>query len=885
MQDENAQMERADMLIDNVTRKVLDNGMTVLVREDHSAPVATVNVWVKTGYFNETDERTGISHMLEHMFFKGTPSRPTGRIQEEVKSVGGYWNAGTIYDHTNYYIVVPAGELDRALDIEADCLINSTFDAAELEKEHEVVIQEILRKYDNPRPMTWEKMLELLFRRHHLGRWRMGTPEQVRAMDRDAMLRYYTDNYRPGNIVLVVAGDVDTGAVLERIDELFGAMPRGEIRRVSSPPEPPVDGLRYRQETADITQSYLAVGFHAPPACHVDEAAAEVLARILGEGRSSRLYRRLKERGKLVNSISAGYHSLPDVGVFFIDAGLESGDMAEARKEIFSVIEKLISNGPGEAELQKVKTVAEYEFLAGMSTVSGQANMLAGFESLGGYEKLEEHLERLRAVTAADVRRVAGELLSVGRAAVQEYRPSGEGYGTTADTLSAELVAALGPEEPARDDSAADAYAVRQGNIIIKDRADTPARASVLSNGVKVIVRERHRLPLAAGGLYFEGGRMFETPGNAGITSLAAATALKGTESRGLERLQDEIAGLGSRLAARAAPDFTAFFLSGLSRNFLLAWDLLADIVINPAFPQAEFEKEKKTQLAAIIRNRDSMYYYPMMLARRAAYGDFPYGLPPSGYEEPVKELALGDAREHFERVATTGNAVAVVVGDVDTEQVLEALEEKLAGLRTPPDGPETPAFDGFRTEWKTEERQKAQSAQAFAFPAVPAVSDDIYALDVLRNIASGMGGRLYDQVREKNNLAYTVNASLELHRHAGLLMNYAATSPENEEKARELMIAEWQKLAAGDFTEDEFNNAVRFTLGIHRISLQTNADYRNRYARYSFLGRELDYIEKYPERIAALAPGDVRAAAQKYIPGADGGLALGAVRATAGSP
>lgn len=864
--------------MDNVTKRVLDNGMTVLVREDHAAPVATVNVWVRAGYFNEPDEWTGISHMLEHMFFKGTPTRPVGKIQDEVKSYGGYWNAGTIYDHTNYYIVLPSSEITRALDIEADALLNSTFDQAELDKEQEVVVQEVLRKYDRPDAMVWERMMDLAYEEHHIGRWRMGSPEQVRAMDRDVIIDYYTNNYRPENIVLVVVGDVETEAVMADVERLFGSMPKGELKRTVSPAEPAQGGLRYRQETSDITQAYLAAGFHAPPALHEDECAVDVLAYLLGDGKSSRLYREIKERAKLVNAISTGYYSLEGVGTFYIEAELPTENMRAVEEAIFVEIERVKRRPPSEAEMEKIKSTIEYGFLSSMEEVSGQANRLAAFEALGGYELINEYLEKLRAVTAEDVRRVAAKYLDVENCTMQEYRPEGKGDGTEAEQLEKYIGEAIEKTGFGAPESGG-ARVGTDGDSGTRSKEDGPVDERKLSNGIRVIVRERPRLPLVSMGVYFEGGRLWDSPGTAGLTKLTLRSSLKGTGNRTAEQIQDELAALGARAATGAPPDYSSYRMSVLSRNFPVALDVLADVIINPAFPEDEIEKERETQIAEIKRNMDSMYYYPRLLARRAAYGEHPYGLPANGYEGSVGALDRERILERHRELIRAEGALIVVVGDVDGGSLMELLEEKFGGIPAGAEAAPPLAFGPeILAETEVVERKKSQSAQAFAFAAAPAESEDTVALNVLRNIASGMGGRLYDEVREKNNLAYTVFASLELNRYGGVIMNYAATSPENEEKARAMMLDEWKKMAGGDVSAEEFENARRYTVGIHQILLQANSDLRDQYARNHFMGRGLDYIEKFPEMVGAVTLERVREAAAAYA--APGGFGLGVVRA-----
>ncbi|HKJ92347.1 MAG TPA: pitrilysin family protein, partial [Longimicrobiales bacterium] len=214
---------------------VLDNGLTVVVREDHSAPVVAIVTYVKAGYFHEPDRLVGISHVLEHMYFKGTERRGPGDIARETKAAGGYLNAGTIYDHTSYYTVLPADALERGLEVQADALRNPRMDGDELARELEVIIQEVKRKLDNPGALAAESMYALLFDAHRMRRWRMGTEDQLRGYTRDDVLEFYRAHYRPDNIVLCVAGDVRHAEVLRLVESRYGDMP---ARRGGTEPPP-----------------------------------------------------------------------------------------------------------------------------------------------------------------------------------------------------------------------------------------------------------------------------------------------------------------------------------------------------------------------------------------------------------------------------------------------------------------------------------------------------------------------------------------------------------------------------------------------------------------------------------------------------------------------
>src|SRR3954469_2690309 len=263
-----------------IRRKVLPNGLTVLVRQDRSAPVVAIVTYVSAGYFDETDDVVGIAHVLEHMFFKGTPSRAVGEIARQTKAAGGYLNAATIYDHTSYYAVLPASGFVQGLDVQFDAFANSLIDAEELGRELEVIIQEAKRKADNPGAVATETLYELLHDRHRIRRWRIGREPGLRALTREQLVGFYRNFYHPGNTVLSIVGDVDPDAVMREVTRRYGALPAGEPTHAPGPDEEGPPGFRYREWTGDIGQAQVAIGWRTPATLDDATPGLDLLATI-----------------------------------------------------------------------------------------------------------------------------------------------------------------------------------------------------------------------------------------------------------------------------------------------------------------------------------------------------------------------------------------------------------------------------------------------------------------------------------------------------------------------------------------------------------------------------------------------------------------------------
>lgn len=405
----------------DVTRATLPNGLRVLVREDHAAPVVAIFTDVRAGYFDEPDKWLGISHVLEHMCFKGTPRRGPGMMAQETKSAGGYLNASTIYDHTSYYSVLPSSSLAAGIDLQSDALINSIIDEEELRKELLVIIQEANRKLDNPAAVARETLHELMFDRHRMRRWRIGREEQLRTFTRADVAGFCQQFYGSDAIILVVAGDVNTAHVLDLLNEKYGCLLPGGLRD-RGPREPLKHELRYRELSGDVVQTRIEMGWHTVPPLHEDTAYLNLLAIILGQGRASRLYRAIRDAG-LASSIGAHNYTPTELGVFGISAEADPADARGCIMRTCEVIEELPSGALSEGDLQRAQNIVEARLLRGLETMEGQASFLAEWEGLGDWRLGLAYLQRVTSAARADIERVTKQYLAVDAAAILTYRP------------------------------------------------------------------------------------------------------------------------------------------------------------------------------------------------------------------------------------------------------------------------------------------------------------------------------------------------------------------------------------------------------------------------------------------------------------------------------
>jgi len=804
-----------------VVRTRLANGLTVLIRRDRSAPVVAIVTYVNAGYFDETDEMVGIAHVLEHMYFKGTPSRGVGEIAKQTKAVGGYLNAATIYDHTSYYTVLPASGFAHGLDVQADAYARSLIDADELARELEVIIQEAKRKADSPGAVANETLYELLHDRHRIRRWRIGRETGLRELTRDQLVYFYRNFYHPGNTVLSIAGDVDPDEALAEVQRLYGSLPSGEPMRHPGPIEEGVSGFRYREWTGDIGQTQLAIGWRTPGTTHPDTPSLDLLSAILGSGRASRLYRSVRER-RLASSITAYNYTPTEIGVFVIQAETPPASTADAARAVWDQVRAMRDGDIGDLEIERAKRVYESQWVRRLEDMEGQANYLAEWEALGDWRMGDRYLERLLTTTRDDLVAVANRYLGADNTGVIVYRPeSSAEVAADADAMRALLDTEPGPEPlPAAVPYAAHAPPAGQGATF--EREEAGVRVYRTANDVPVLVRIKPEAPLLHAGVYMIGGASQEAPDLAGLTMLMARTSVKGTASRTALQIAEEGEMLGGSVSASAGSESLGWSISVPRQFATSAIELLADVVQHPTFDARALETERSIAIADVIALRDDMYRFPMRLANKAAFDGHPYGIPAAGAEESLARIGADDVKRWHREHALVSPAMIALVGDGDPDELADLAARAFGDLR--PRAPQPLAEPVWPRSVTTlvETRERAQTALVLMFPGPARGDDERYAAAMISSVASGLGGRFFDELRDKRSLCYTVHAFASDRRLAGTFAAYIATSPAQEDAAREGLLAEFRRLRDEPVTAEELRRAQTYAIGSHAIRQQS---------------------------------------------------------------
>jgi zinc protease len=664
-----------------VHRAVLSNGLTVIVRRDTSAPVVAINTYVKAGYFDETDDVVGIAHVLEHMFFKGTDRRGVGEISKQTKAAGGYLNAHTIYDHTSYYTVLPASSFRAGLEIQFDAYANSMIAADELAKELEVIIQEAKRKADNPSAVATETLFEVLHDKHRMRRWRIGREAGLRRLDRDAMVHFYRNFYRPGTTILSIVGDLDPDDVMRDVGGLYGRLPAGEPVRYPGPNEDESVGFRYRELSGDVAQAQLAMGWRTPSTLHPDTPALELAAAVLGAGRASRLYRSVRER-QLASSISAYNYTPTELGVFVVHAEAQSDTVSDAARGAWHQIRAIRDEGVDLHELERARRLLESRWIRRLETMEGQASHLAEWESLGDWTLSDQFLERLLTTTPEQVADAVRKYLTPNRAGVVIYRPA-SAPPVAADAK--QMFALLAEPKPApllsSPPRAAFAGPATLGMPSLEIE-EGGARVYRTPGGVPIMVKRKPGALVAHLGVYALGGARDESAERSGITTLLSRTALKGTTRRTATQIAEDAELLGGSVGSTVASEYFGWSISVPTKNASAALELLADVVQNATIPEDALETERSVALSDVATLRDDMFRYPLRLAMAAAFGDHPYGRSALGSEMSLPTISAADVREWHRSHTLNAPTVIVLVGDFDGAEAAADVSRHFTRLR-----------------------------------------------------------------------------------------------------------------------------------------------------------------------------------------------------------
>lgn len=815
----------------------LPNGLEVIIREDHAHPLVSVQVWIKAGSLQEEQHTgAGIAHCVEHMLFKGTAKRDAAQISQGIQALGGYVNAYTSFNRTVYWIDGLAEHAEGYLDILADMVRHSKLDADELAREMDVIRREMAMGNDDPGDTIQHLIQATAFRQHPLRHPIIGHREVFDQITRADVHGFVQRNYVPNNAFIVIAGDVDTKSTLDAVTRLFGDWKRRAFDPALLPDEPRQQGTRYAAKnfTTDLTR--VALGWQIPGESHPDKPALDVLAFLLGSGRSSRLYQDLREKKALAHWVYAGAWCAAECGLFTVEAECNPADTAKLREGMSEVIERMRKSGPGRAELEKAVRATLSAQMRTLTTVKGQAGSIGnGWLLAGSLDYPGQFLAAVSALTPDAIRDAARRYLVPDCASTVLVGPDVESTKTIATGT---------------------------------DSARAAIQSFKLKNGLTLLVGENPRLPLVSMRANFLAGVPAETDLTAGVTQISAQMMLKGTKKRAASDIASELENRGGQLSCSA--DAHRFVLGAdvMRGDETSALDLLADLILNPALPQASLPDVKKRQIASIIEEKEDPLTVAMRKARREIFAGQPFHRTALGTEETVANLKLGDCRDMIRASLTTHNGVISVFGDVKAAEVRKQVEKAFLKL---PKGPRhsthsrTYHASAKPNAW-TEHLDKEQAVIVIGFRTVGLEDPEVHALNLIDEACSDMGSRLFNRIREELGLAYYVGAQNFAAMGAGAFYFYVGTDPKKAKLAEKELMAQINDLAANGLHADEIDRARVTWRSSWLRAQQGNPGMADTLAWNELNGLGWDHFQKLPGIMSDVSSKEVQRVAAKYF-------------------
>lgn len=643
---------------------VLKNGLRLIVHEDHKAPIVAINVWYHVGSKNEKEGKTGFAHLFEHLMFNGSENFDDDYFQALERIGATDLNGTTNEDRTNYFQNVPKNALDLALWMESDRMghLLGAVTQAKLDEQRGVVQNEKRQGQNQPYAIAWDLITEATYPKGHPYSWSViGSMEDLNAASLEDVHEWFKNYYGAANAVLVIAGDVNTEEVKQKVEKYFGDIPSGPPVAKHEVWIAKMTGTKRQTAQDRVPQSRLFKVWNVPESGTREEALLGLASSILSSGKTSRLYKKLVYEKQIATSASAYSWSNEIGGQFTVDAMVAPGkNLAEVEKLIDEELQKFLKEGPTQKELDRVRTQYFAGFVRGVERIGGfggKSDRLAQNEVYNGSpDAYKTYMKYVEEATIADIKKVVNDWLSDG-VYILEIHPFPE-YSTVASDVDRKKLPEIG-ETP--------------------DASFPKFEKAKLSNGLNVMLANRKTIPVVSFSLMINAGYSADQFAIPGTASLTANMLDEGTKKMNALQISDEMQNLGTYIGSSAGLDYNYLTLNSLKSNLDKSLSLWSEILLTPSFPQDELDKLKKQQIAGIKREKVQPTQMAYRVLPKLFFGEgHAYSLPltGSGFEESVEKISREDLIKYHQTWYKPNNATLVIVGDVTLSEILPKIEK-----------------------------------------------------------------------------------------------------------------------------------------------------------------------------------------------------------------
>ncbi len=818
--------------------KTLENGLRIIVKEDHRNPIVVFSAFVDVGAASEGGYLgSGISHLLEHMLFKGTEKYLPGAIEDILHKYGGNIAGFTSYDYTGFRITILKEHMDVGLDVLKEMLISPAFDAEELKKEMRVIEREMDLNLDDPARRISRLTFSNAYIRHPYRVPVIGYKQNFKRLVREDLIRFFRSNYTPEKIIVAVVGDLDKDETLGKIKNLFGEIERGENVFPALPEEPHQLAENYIEEKQDIDGAYLNIAFHSTGLLDRDLYALDLLSFILGQGESSILNEAMRMKKQLVLAVTAYNYPPKYPGLFIISSVLKEENVKEALEGIIKEVDIIKEKGVREKDLVKAKNNFLSGYIYQKETIESQANDLVIGELLTGNPHFfESYIERIKSVTLDELQQVAKKYLTRENMTIVVLSKSGNAL---------EFISKKALQKQERE---------------IKKRT--------LKNNLPVLIAENPSLPILSISLVFKGGVRFETEGDNGISKITGLLFMDGTDSMRREEIAWLYESKGMSVSAYSANNSLGISINCLKEHAEVALKLISELCINPAIPEDELEREKR-ELVSIIQMQDNQIFnHGHRLLKKLLYKKHPYRFQTIGTRDSVERIGQDDVLVFHKSILSADNMVLGISGDCDAGKIKTLVEKYFSNVpleksRVKHPGKE-PAIEKVRE--LLVKTGKEQSLVLLGFPATDIYSKDRYAVEIMVDVLASESGILFNKVREESGLSYTQGAFQVIGIDPGYIAIYVATSKENIDKVKDIVFKEVDSFVKNGTSDEELEKSKNHLKAMRQIAMQTNASFIFAASLDELYGLGYDDYKNYNKNIDSVTKQDVKRVAKQFL-------------------
>jgi len=825
----------------------LNSGLTLLVKEIDFSPVVSCRVTIKAGsIFEGKYLGCGISHYLEHIISGGsTELRSETDNNKILKEIGNASNASTSYDHTTFFIDTTTQHWEKAVNLLYSYIAKCKFDESEVQREKNVILQELRMKENEPPDRLWQLFVSTAYQTDPLRYPIIGYEELFKNLKREDLVNYYNERYQPQNVVFSVVGNIDGIKVInELINITKDFLPKQEFSYPLIAENKQISPRWAQQVHPASRLPAMLMGFPTVSIFEKDLYPLDVLAIILGDGRTSRLYKSLKDQKQLVLSVNTlSWTPFTGKGQFIFMLDLDYKNIEPTISAIREEIQTIQNEGVSQKELERAKrkVVAEHIF-SNQKTSSISSDMSYCFLINEDPHFSERYIAQIKEVTSDDLKRVAGEYFDFNKKTVAIVKPQ-----ETKDTVTTSSQ---------------------------KKRSESEIEKITLPNGVRILLKTSSEYPLVDYKLFLNGGLRFENENESGVSNFMANMITRGTKKRTKQQISELIENIGGALSCSSANNTVSIECSVLSDDVNTGYDVFSDVILNPDFPKDEMEKLRKEILLTLEKLDESWETEIMRFLAKNFYKNHPYRNDILGAKEFVSKADRGDLMNFYDRIFVPENMVIAVFGNFDKDKMIKKLKDTFGNLKSKPlVKPDIkPEFgENLKGDTKIEKISDKYSVSIMiGYKGMSVFDKDKPALDVLDSVISGIGypsGWLQESLRgNDSSLVYMVHAFPQYGIDGGYFAIMSQTTSENYDKVMGIINKCINKAKTEGITKAELDTGKNICVTMMEMGLETMNRQAYNAALNESIGLGYDYTQKYLEAIKKVTKEDVDNAAKKYF-------------------